>query len=100
MSLVSSLRPLAGDPERAAYWPPLGSTRSVAQGRGAPCTACGVYMKRSTVDLVGVLFAAACEDEASKPATAPTAPAAAPVAVQGSAAINGHPSDEDAGAQS
>ena len=43
-------------------------------------------MKRSIPLLLGVLFAAACDDESATPAAVPTAPIAAPVTAQGVAA--------------
>jgi hypothetical protein len=45
-------------------------------------------MKRSIPLLLGVLFVAACDDESAKPAAVPTAPAAAPMAGQASAAVD------------
>ena len=43
-------------------------------------------MKRSIPLLLGVLFVAACDDESAKPAAVPTAPTAAPMTAQASAA--------------
>ena len=45
-------------------------------------------MKRSIALLCGVLFVASCDDESAKPAGVPTAPTIAPVAAQGSAAVD------------